>query len=146
MNSLVGILLRFTEGQYAITGDIEAMYHQVKVLKEDTDSLRFLWRENFNASIDEYIMCVHIFGKVDSPCCANWALKRTAIDNKSKFSLRAIKAVLECFYMDDYVDSFPDLEAAIKVIVEVIQLLKLGGFNLIKFVSNNSEIGKYTRQ
>ena len=122
------------------------MYHQVKVLKEDTDSLKFLWRENFNASIDEYIMCVHIFGKVDSPCCANWALKRTAIDNKPKFSLRAIEAVLEHFYMDDYLDSFPDLEAAIKVIVEVIQLLKLGGFNLTKFVSNNSEIDKYTHQ
>ena len=125
LNSLVGILLRFREGQYAIIGDIEAMYHQVKVLKEDTDSLRFLWRENFNASVDEYIMCVHIFGKVDSPCCANWALKRTARDNKPKFSLRAIEAVLEHFYMDDYLDSFPDLEAVIKVIVEVIQLLKL---------------------
>ena len=134
LNSLVGILLRFREGQYAIIGDIEAMYHQVKVLKEDTDSLRFLWRENFNASIDEYILCVHIFGKFDSPCCANWALKRTAIDNKPKFSLRAIEAVLEHFYMDDYLDCFPDLEAAINVTVEVIQLLKLGGFNLTKFV------------
>ena len=46
LNSLVGILLRFREGQHAIIGDIEAMYHQVKVLKEDADSLRFLWREN----------------------------------------------------------------------------------------------------
>ena len=41
------------------------------------------------------ILCVHIFGKVDSPCCANWVLKRKAIDNKPKFSLRAIEAVLE---------------------------------------------------
>ena len=91
-------------------------------------------------------MCVHIFGKVDWLCCANWALKRTAIDNKPKFSLRAMKAVLEHFYMDDYLDSFSGLEEAIKVIVEVVQLLKLGGFNLTKIVSNNSEIDKYTRQ
>ena len=146
LSSLVGILLRFREGQYAVIGDIKAMYHQVKVLKEDTDFLRFLWRENFSASINECIMCMHIFGKVDSSCCANWALKRTAVDNKPKFSLRAIEAVLEHFYMDDYLNSFPDLEAAIKVIVEVIQLLKLGGFNLTKFVSNNSEIDKYTHQ
>ena len=122
------------------------MYHQVKVLKEDTDSLRFLWREKFNASIDEHIMCAHIFGKVESPCCANWALKITARDNKPKFGLRAIETVLELFYMDDYLDSFPGLEEAIKVIVEVIQLLKIGGFNFTKFVSNNSEIDKYTRQ
>ena len=74
--------------------------------------------------IDEYIICVHIFRNVDLPCCANWVLKRTAID-KLKFSLRAIEAVLEHFYMDDYLDSFLDLEEAIKVIVE-----------LTKFVSN----------
>ena len=98
--------------------------------------MRFLWRENSNASIDEYIMCVHIFGKVDSPCCANWALKRTAIDNKPKFSLRAIEAVLEYFYIEDYLKSFPGLEEAIKVIVEVVQLLKLGGFNLTNFDQN----------
>ena len=146
LNSLIGILLRFGEGQYATIGDIKAIYHQVKVLKQDTDSLRFLWRENFNASIDEYIMCVHIFGKVDLPCCVNQALKRTAIDNKPKFSLTAIEAVLEHFCMDGYLDSFPGLEEAIKVILEVVQLLKLGGFNLTKFVSNNSEIDKYTRQ
>ena len=128
-NNLIGILLRFREGQYATIGGIEAMYHQVKDLKEDTDSLRFLWRENFNASIDECIMCVLIFHKVDSPCCGNWALKRTAIGNKPKFSLRVIEAVLEHFYMDDYLDSFPGLEEAIKIIVEVVQLLKLGGFS-----------------
>ena len=40
-NSLIGSLLRFRAGQHVIIGDIEAMYHQVKVLKEDTDSLRF---------------------------------------------------------------------------------------------------------
>ena len=142
LNSRIGILLRFREDQYAII-DIKAMYHQVQGLKKDTDSLRFLWRENFNPSIDEYIICVHKFGKVDSPCCTNWALKRTAIDKKPKVSLRAIEAVN--FYMDDYLDSFPCLEEAIKVIVEVVQLLKFSGLNLTKFVSNNSEIGKYTR-
>ena len=89
---------------------------------------------------------MHIFGKVDSPCCANWALKRTVIDSKPKFSSRAIEAVLEHFYVDDYLDSFPGLAEAIKVILEVVQLLKLGGFDLTKFVSNNLEIDKYTRQ
>ena len=30
--------------------------------------------------------------------------------------------------------------------MDLVQLLKLGGFNLTKFISNNSEIDKYTRQ
>ena len=140
LNSLIGIILRFREGQYAIIGDIEAMYYDIKVLKEDIDSLRFLWREKFNTSIDEYIMCVHIFGKVDSPCCGNWALKRTAVDNKPKFSLRAIgEDMLEHFYMDDYLDSFPGLEEVIKVTAEVVQLLTLGGF---KYTLQQSPIAK----
>lgn len=81
LNNIISILLRFREGQYDIIG-IEAMFHHVKVLK-DTDSLRFLWREKLNASIDEYVMCVHIFNKVDLPYCENWDLERTATDNRS---------------------------------------------------------------
>ena len=46
LSSLIDVLMRFQEGQFAITGDIEAMIHQVKVLKEDTDSLRLLWYTN----------------------------------------------------------------------------------------------------
>ena len=48
--------------------------------------------------------------------------------------------------MDDYLDSFPSLEQAISVIVNVIQLLNSSGFNLTKFVSNNQEILNYTTQ
>lgn len=55
-----------------------------------------------------------------------------------KEQLQITKAVLEQFYVDDYLDSFPDLEEAISVAVEVKQLLKLVRFNLTKLVSSNS--------
>ena len=42
-NSLVGDLLRFREEKIALVGDIESMFHQMKVRPEDQDSLRFLW-------------------------------------------------------------------------------------------------------
>ena len=48
--------------------------------------------------------------------------------------------------MDDYLDSCPSLEQAVSVIVDVIQLLKTSGFNLLNLVSNNLEILKYTTQ
>ena len=58
LNSLIGIPLRFRGGQYLIIDDIEAMYHQVNVLKEDTDSLRiygeYIMRNMMN------ILCVCI--------------------------------------------------------------------------------------
>ena len=127
-------------------GDIEAMFHQVKVLKEETESLRFLWRSNSSLPINEYIMQAHIFGKTDSSCCANWALKSTGLENKNEYSARVIEPILDHFYMDDYLDSCPSLEQAVSVIVDVIQLLKTSGFNLLNLLSNNQEILKYTTQ
>ena len=42
-NSLVGVLLRFREEKIALVGDIESMFHQVKVNEGYRDLLRFLW-------------------------------------------------------------------------------------------------------
>jgi len=42
-NSLTRVLIRFREEEIAITADLEAMFHQVKVLPRDADALRFLW-------------------------------------------------------------------------------------------------------
>ena len=45
LNSLIGVLTKFRHGKYAIMGDIEKMFLQVKVIEEDLDALRFVWRE-----------------------------------------------------------------------------------------------------
>ena len=75
-NNLAGALIRFREEEIAFTADLEAMFHQVKVLPRNADALRFLW---WSGSLnnppppppDEYQMLVHIFGAASSPCCAN---------------------------------------------------------------------------
>ena len=45
-NNLLGVLLRFREEGIAIKGDIEAMFHQVKMQPSDCNALRFLWWPN----------------------------------------------------------------------------------------------------
>ena len=47
-----------------------------------------------------------LFGKDDSSCCANWALKCTTLDHKDSVRKNANDAVLLKLYMDDYMDSF----------------------------------------
>ncbi|KAL0189854.1 hypothetical protein M9458_016953 [Cirrhinus mrigala] len=76
----------FRQETVAVMGDIEGMFHQVKVPKEDKDFLRFLWRPdgNTNYPLSEYRMTVHLFGAVSSLSCANFALKGTADDNEGK--------------------------------------------------------------
>ena len=54
-------------------------------------------------------MNVYLFRKTDSPCCLNWALRKTALDNQQQINESPVNAVLKTFYMDDYLDSFDDL-------------------------------------
>ena len=74
-------------------------------------------------------------GATDSPTCANYALQGTARENAT-FYPEAAKAVLENFYMDDYLDSVESPEKSINISKELVRLLHLGGFKLTKFVSN----------
>ena len=42
-STLLGILIRFRQEPVAVMGDIQTMFHQVKVAEEGRDFLRFLW-------------------------------------------------------------------------------------------------------
>ena len=95
-----------------------------------------------DSSVDTYKMSVHLFGKTDSPCCSNWALRKTALDNQQQFNENVVNAVLKRFYMDDYLVSFDDPQTAVKTNTDVVALLKLGGFDLAKFISNSRDILK----
>ena len=54
------------------------MFHQVRVCESDIDALRFDWREKPEDELLDYTMLVHLFGKVDSPCIANWPINKAA--------------------------------------------------------------------
>ena len=135
LQNLSYVLLRFGQHPYAVSADIEGMFLQVGVLPSDQPSLRFLWREDPTTNVVVYQYTRHIFGAKDSPTCANNALQRTVRDN-AKFYPEAAKAVLENFYMDDYLDSVESPEKAINRSKESVHLSHLGGFKLTKFVSN----------
>ena len=61
LNSLIGFLIRFRKGEYAVIADIEQMFHQIFVLEKDRDTLCFLWRDTPSGKIDDYSMNVHLF-------------------------------------------------------------------------------------
>ena len=65
------------------------MFHQVFVISDDREVLRFIWRESEKEKFLEYVMNVHIFGKVQSLCVCNWSLKETALDNIGQLTKRS---------------------------------------------------------
>ena len=81
----------------------------------------------------------HIFSARESPTCANFALQKTASDNQAEYPEAAL-AVVQKFYMDDYMDSFQNRDDALKLGRDLISLLKLDGFHLTKFVSNVPDV------
>ncbi|XP_057316774.1 uncharacterized protein LOC130657792 [Hydractinia symbiolongicarpus] len=134
LNNLVSVLLTFRTYRYAIMADIEKMFHQVKVSRTEQDALRFVWRENTSDNIDDFAMQVHLFGKVDSPCCANYALRQTSIDHDREI----VDAITKKFYMDDYLDSMKTVDEAVSIAKTVTEALKSCGFRLTKWLSNSS--------
>ena len=81
-------------------------------------------------------MNVHLFGKKDSPCCANWALRKSVDEETQEIK----DAVCESFYMDDYLDSMMTEKIAANHSCKLINLIADGGFNLTKWMSNSKDV------
>jgi len=141
-NSLVGVLIRFRQERVALMSDIESMFHQVKVRPEDCSALRFLWWPNGDLDKDpeELMMKVHLFGGISSPSCANFALRKTAHDHRQEVDPEIVSTVERNFYVDDCLKSVQTPHFAVRLVQELTELLKKGGFRLTKWVSNSREV------
>ncbi|XP_068200638.1 uncharacterized protein [Palaemon carinicauda] len=138
-NSLIGVLLRFRLEKVALMGDIESMFYQVQVPKDQHKYLRFLWWPGgeLESELTEYRMGVHIFGAVSSPSIANYALRAAADHARDKYGPDVEHTIKTNFYVDDYLKSVPSEEQALRLVKDVTAALKERGFRLTKFVSNS---------
>ena len=141
-NTLVGVLIRFRKEVVAFTADIEAMFYQVHVPEDQQSFLRFLWWPNGNLNEDpeDYQMCVHLFGGISSPSCANYALKKAAQELELEIGSDAAYMIRRNFYVDDLLASKEDIESTIASISSVRKMCAAGGFHLTKFTSNEKKI------
>ena len=73
-------------------------------------------------------MMVHIFGATSSPCCANYALRKTAADNIGEFSKIITDTVKRNFYVDDCLKAVRNENEGVLVSTKLPELLDRGGF------------------
>ena len=59
-------------------GDIDSMFHQVRVPCTDASYLRYIWLQNGDIKKEptEYQMNVHLFGATSSPSCVNYTHRK----------------------------------------------------------------------
>ncbi|XP_058465568.1 uncharacterized protein LOC131439056 [Malaya genurostris] len=136
---LPGVICKFRERPVGFGGDIEKMFHQIRILPEDTHSQRFLFRFNEKLPPDVYMMDVATFGATCSPCSAQYVMHRNADENAHDFP-EAAAAIKGKTYMDDYFDSTDTPEEALQRALQVKLDHSRGGMNMRNWVCNNVEI------
>ena len=87
--------------------DVENMFFQVKVKKEDQNFFCFLcWPgEDLTPEPQEYRVTLHLFRAGLSPRCFNLALERTAEDGEKEFEARAAETLKTNFHFGDALKS-----------------------------------------
>ena len=132
------ICVLFRQHKYAVSVDIEGMFLQMGVLARDQISPRFLWREYTTSDVvvHQYTRVTLAHGIfIHSPISR---CQKTATDIMSEYP-EAASVVSKKFYVDNYLDSIENVTHAIENNREFLSLLRLGGFNLTKFVRNADE-------
>ncbi|XP_073821123.1 uncharacterized protein [Musca autumnalis] len=141
LKSLVDILLSFRVGKIAICGDIAEMFHRINVRKEDMHAQRFLWcDENDNPEKPSiYVMRALTFGICCAPCIAHYVRDFNAEHFKNEFP-RAVEAIQQYHYVDDFIDSVNDDEQAIELASQVQYIHSAGGFHIRNWASNSNAV------
>lgn len=139
-NSLVGVLYKFRQGRVAVAADIRDMFHRIKIKNEDQRFQCFLWRDGeINRAPDVYVMVSMIFGARCSPCSAQYVKNVNALEFENE-NPRAVNAILNQFYVDDYMDSFDSETEALNVTEQVIRINERGNFELRHVISNSKAL------
>lgn len=138
-DDLYQIILRFRMHQYVFTADIEKMYRQVLMHKEDIDYQRIVWRRDVNLPIEHFRLKTVAYGTASAPYLATKALQQLGEDNKNEFP-NAAEVIKRDFYVDDIMSGSNDLNETIILQQQLISILGSGGFPLKKWASNSPEL------
>lgn len=136
---LFTVLLNFRLFAVAVIADIQKMYRQVLLDPAQRDLQRILWRDSTEKSIKVFRLKTITYGLKPSAFLAIRTLKHLSEIDGPLYNPRAKEAIRSCFYVDDFLGSFPSVEEAILTVQDLISLLKGGGFPLHKWCSNSKE-------
>lgn len=138
LSSLPGVLLRFREKRIAVAGDLMEMFHQVKISESDQRYQLFLWKDS-EERIMTYVMKVMMFGASCSPFMAQY-VKNYHAKKYEKVNPRAVTAIIQNHYMDDWLDCFDTETEATTIANEVRKIYSTGGFHIRNWISNSRSV------
>lgn len=138
-NDLFLILLDFRLYPVAFTSDIHQMFLQILVNKDHRMFQKFLYRFDRSLPLDTYQFNRVCFGLRCSPFLAMRVLRQLCDDARASYP-RAADVVVHNCYMDDICYSVPTVQDSLRLKDELLGLFTAGGFNLMKWSSNSTEL------
>jgi len=96
------ICLRSRKYQFAFSADVEKMFRQILINKEDQDLQRIVWRETKNEPIQHYRLKTVTYGTASAPFLAMRCLRQLGNENLDEYPVSA-NVILQDFYMDDVI-------------------------------------------
>ncbi|XP_036347850.1 uncharacterized protein LOC118757227, partial [Rhagoletis pomonella] len=141
LNPLVEILLSFRVGRVAICGDISEMFNRINIREGDMHSQRFLWYDEGDKqdSPSVYVMRAMTFGLNCAPCIAHYIRDKDADKFKEEYP-RAVDAVKNSHYVDDYIASEDDEQSALQLAHQAQKIHSSAGFNIRGWSSNSMNV------
>ena len=139
---ILDILLRFRTYKIALTADIEKAFLMVSVQESDQDVLRFLWFDDVHSE-NPKIICLRFTRAVFGVSCSPFLLNATLQHHFNKYVTlhpKMVNRLTASMYVDDVVTGAKDEEEAYQLYLECKSVLREGGFNLRKFVTNSDSL------
>ena len=142
IQNLVAVLTRFRMENFALTGDIQEMFLQVRVPHKDRDALRFLWWDDHDVkgAVKEFQLTVHPFGAKSFPFCVSFALQPCVQLYQGEHNQRILQVIRSNFYVDDCLVCSDSEAELLELRKGLCDLLKSAGFHLTKWMSNSKTV------
>lgn len=131
--------MRFRTFRYVFAADIIKMYRQILLDPSQTCLQRILWRNDSALEVSTYELTIVTYGTASVSYLATRCLKHLAEQHSSKYPIGSLH-IKRDFYVDDLLTRADTVRDARLLRDEIIQLLKLGSFELSKWASNCSEL------
>lgn len=136
---LASILLRWRTHKVILSADITKMYRQIWLRDEEKRFHKILWQNAKSNRIEEYELQTVTFGTASAAFLAIRSLQQLA-KYESKIYPKAADIVLRDFYVDDLLTGCDTTEEAIELQHQISILLQFGGFQLRKWITNDTTV------
>ncbi|XP_073962973.1 uncharacterized protein [Choristoneura fumiferana] len=136
---IIDIILNFRRHQVVFGADIRMMFRQTIIHPEDRRFQLILWRERPEDPVTVYELNTNTYGLKSSPYIAIRSLLELAERDRTRFP-RGASVLSRDLYVDDVCTGAQSIEEALLLRDELIAILRAGGYELRKWLSNEPKV------